>query len=109
MTKRKNAKAPSAPPASADAPAFTVLSKLSVSPGDVLATKNGQHFVYTADLRGSRWGRTLDFVTDDDGVAPVTGQLQELPDVPYRLVRSPNSERKEEKEVVVDPMTETRR
>ena len=46
-----------------------------------------------------------------DGTASLKrcGELQELPDVPYRLIRSPNSERQEQKEVVVDPMTVTRR
>lgn len=105
----KKRKAPSPPPARADAPVFTLLSKLTLSPGDVLAMESGQHYVYTADLRGCRWGRTLDVIEEDDSVTFVTGQLMELPDVQVRLVRSPNSERQEEKEAVVDPMTVTRR
>lgn len=103
MTKRKNAKAPSAPPAFADTPTFTPLSKISgLSTGDVLEDENGQRYIYTADLRGSRWGRTLSSTY-------ATGELQGLPDVPYRLVRSPGNERKEDRATVVDPMTETRR
>ena len=114
MTKRKNAKAPSTPPASADTPTFTALSKLSaLRVGDEVETEDGQRFVYTADLRGSRWGREVYTHPrrNADGTASLKrcGELQELPDVPYRLIRSPNSERQEQKEVVVDPMTVTRR
>lgn len=101
MTKRKSAKAPSPPPASGDMAGFTVLSKLTLSPGDQLETADGQRFVYTADLRGSRWGRTV--------CAGGTGSFNELPDVPVRVVRSPNAGSQEQKGIVEDPMANTRR
>lgn len=98
----KKRKAPSPPPPRADTLAITPLSKLSgLRPGDVLQTENGQRYVYTADLRGSRWGRAM------DGYA--VGELVQLPDAPMRVVFSPNAERQEQKEAVVDPMTETRK
>lgn len=97
----KKRKAPSPPPASADAPVFTLLSKLTLSPGDVLEAEDGQRYVYTADLRGCRWGRAM--------AGYAVGELAELPDVPVRLVFSPNAERQEQKEAVVDPMTVTRK
>ena len=100
MSKKKP---PARPTPVLDGQEFTPLSKLSgLSTGDVLEDENGQRYIYTADLRGSRWGRTL-------SVTYATGELQGLPDVPYRLVRTRASERKEDRATVVDPMTETRR
>lgn len=97
----KKRRAPSQPPPPADATVLTPLSKLTLSPGDVIEAENGQRYVYTADLRGCRWGRAM--------AGYAVGELAELPDVPVRLVFSPNAQRQEQKESVADPLLETRR
>ena len=70
--------------------------------GDVLEAENGQRYVYTADLRGSRRGRAM------NGHYAV-GELAELPDAHYIVVFSPNAERREQKETVAGPLAATRR